>query len=49
MIQEHRDILVALQAGDAERAAELIEAHMRSFDEHIRSAVQRRLASPLAG
>ena len=49
MIQEHRDILVALQAGDAERAAELIEAHMRSFDEHIRSAVQRRFASPLAG
>jgi DNA-binding GntR family transcriptional regulator len=49
MIQEHRDILVALQAGDADRAAELIEAHMRAFDEQIRSAVQRRLSSPLAG
>jgi DNA-binding GntR family transcriptional regulator len=49
MIQEHRDILVALRAGDAERAATLIEAHMRSFDEQIRSAVQRRLHSPLAG
>jgi DNA-binding GntR family transcriptional regulator len=49
MIQEHRDILAALQAGDAERAAELIEAHMRAFDEQIRQAVQRRLASPLAG
>ncbi|MEN9645014.1 MAG: hypothetical protein RL238_1683 [Actinomycetota bacterium] len=49
MIQEHREILDALQAGDADRAAELIEAHMRAFDEQIRSAVQRRLASPLAG
>ena len=49
MIQEHRDILVALQAGDADTAAELIEAHMRAFDEQIRHAVQRRLASPLAG
>ena len=49
MIQEHRDILAALQSGDADRAADLIEAHMRTFDEQIRSAVQRRLASPLAG
>lgn len=49
MIQEHRDILVALRAGDADRAAELIESHMRVFDDHIRAAVQRRLASPLAG
>jgi DNA-binding GntR family transcriptional regulator len=49
MIQEHRDILVALRAGDADTAAELIEAHMRAFNEQIRSAVQRRLASPLAG
>lgn len=49
MIQEHRDILRALQAGEADTAAELIEAHMRAFDEQIRSAVQRRLASPLAG
>ncbi len=49
MIQEHREILLALQAGDADRAANLIEAHMRAFDEQIRSAVQRRLESPLAG
>jgi DNA-binding GntR family transcriptional regulator len=49
MIQEHREILVALQAGDADTAAELIEAHMRAFDEQIRNAVQRRLSSPLAG
>ncbi len=49
MIDEHREILDALQAGDADRAAELIEAHMRAFDEQIRHAVQRRLTSPLAG
>lgn len=49
MIEEHREILAALTAGDADRAAELIEAHMRTFDEQIRRAVQRRLASPLAG
>ncbi|MFZ4717965.1 MAG: GntR family transcriptional regulator [Ilumatobacteraceae bacterium] len=49
MIQEHREILAELQSGDADRAAELIEAHMRAFDEQIRRAVQRRLASPLAG
>jgi DNA-binding GntR family transcriptional regulator len=49
MIQEHRDILVALRTGDADRAAELIESHMRVFDGHIRAAVQRRLVSPLAG
>lgn len=49
MIDEHREILDALQAGDADRAAELIEAHMRAFDEQIRNAVQRRLTSPLAG
>jgi len=49
MIAEHRAILTALRADDAERAAELIEAHMRRFDEQIRSAVRRRLDSPLAG
>jgi len=49
MITEHREILDALQHGEADRAAELIEAHMRAFDEQIRNAVQRRLTSPLAG
>jgi DNA-binding GntR family transcriptional regulator len=48
MIDEHREILAALEAGDADRAAELIEAHMRAFDEQIRAAVQRRLTPPLA-
>jgi DNA-binding GntR family transcriptional regulator len=49
MADEHREILAALRAHDADRAAELIEAHMRDFDAQIRAAVQRRLASPLAG
>ena len=48
MIDEHREILGALEAGHADRAAELIEAHMRAFDDQIRAAVQRRLTSPLA-
>ena len=48
MIDEHREILAALEAGEADRAAELIEAHMRAFDEQIRAAVQRRLTPPLA-
>lgn len=49
MIAEHREILTALRDGDADRAAELITAHMRRFDEQIREAVRRRLDSPLAG
>lgn len=49
MIAEHREILVALRANDADRAAELIERHMHRFDEQIRTAVRRRLDSPLAG
>jgi len=49
MIEEHREILAALRSADGERAAELIEAHMGSFDTQIRAAVQRRLNSPLAG
>ena len=49
MVDEHRAILEALRARDAERAATLIEAHMRSFNEQIRTAVERRLHSPLAG
>jgi DNA-binding GntR family transcriptional regulator len=49
MIAEHRAILTALRADDADSAAEQIEAHMRRFDEQIRNAVRRRLDSPLAG
>ena len=48
LIAEHRAILRALRKGDAERAAELIDKHMRRFHEQIQSAVRRRLQSPLA-
>lgn len=48
-VDEHRAILDALRAGDGDRAAALAEAHIRAFDEQIRSAVTRRLESPLAG
>ena len=47
MIAEHREILAALRARDADRAAELIEAHMHRFDQQIRNAVRRQLDSPL--
>jgi DNA-binding GntR family transcriptional regulator len=47
-VSEHTEMLDALRAGDADRAAELVEAHVRSFDEQIRAAVTRRLGSPLA-
>lgn len=49
MIAEHREILVALRARDADRAAQLIEEHMHRFDQQIRAAVRQRLDSPLAG
>ncbi len=46
-VEEHEQILAALEARDSERAAELVEAHIRAFDEQIRTAVRRRLESPL--
>lgn len=48
-VDEHREILDALMSGDGDRVAELVEAHVRSFDTDIRAAVTQRLASPLAG
>nr|MBA3287689.1 FadR family transcriptional regulator [Acidimicrobiia bacterium] len=47
-VDEHDAILDALRAGDADRAGSLVEAHVRAFDAHIRAAVARRLASPVA-
>jgi DNA-binding GntR family transcriptional regulator len=35
-VAEHRQILGALRAGDAETAAGLVERHVRSFDDQIR-------------
>jgi DNA-binding GntR family transcriptional regulator len=46
-VAEHVEILEALRDADAERAAALSEAHIRSFDEQIRDAVRRQLESPL--
>jgi DNA-binding GntR family transcriptional regulator len=48
-VDEHRHILGALRDGDGDRAATLAEAHIRAFDQQIRTAVTRRLTSPLAG
>jgi len=48
-VAEHLAILDALRDGDADRSAELVEAHVRSFDEQVRAAVTANLESPLAG
>lgn len=46
-VDEHRIVLDALRSGDSDKAAELMEEHVRAFDEQIREAVTARLASPL--
>ncbi|MGI9602056.1 MAG: GntR family transcriptional regulator [Acidimicrobiales bacterium] len=48
-VAEHRAILDALRLGDGERAADLVEGHVRSFDEQVRGAVAAGLEPPLAG
>ncbi len=48
-VEEHIEILDALRAGDGAAAASLVERHVQSFDQRIREAVTRHLASPLAG
>ena len=48
-VDEHAAILDALSVGDGDRAGDLVEAHLRSFDAEIRHAVTERLESPLAG
>ena len=48
-VDEHRAILDALRSGDGERAADLVEAHVQSFDAQIRAAGASRLEAPLAG
>jgi len=48
-VEEHGEIMDALRSGDGERAGELTEDHIRSFDAQIRAAVTERLESPLAG
>ncbi len=48
-VTEHIEILEALERGDGDRAAHLVDKHIRSFDAAIREAVTAHLASPLAG
>lgn len=47
-IDEHLEILDSLRRADGDRVAELVEAHVRSFDAQVREAVTMRLNSPLA-
>jgi DNA-binding GntR family transcriptional regulator len=47
-VDEHRGMLVAFEAGDADRAAALAEAHIRSFDQQVRDAVRALLGPALA-
>lgn len=44
-VEEHAGILEALVAGDADRVAGLVEAHVRSFEAQIGDAVTRRLGT----
>ncbi len=48
-VDEHAAIHAALATGDADRAADLIDGHVRSFDAQVRAAVTQRLDAPLAG
>ena len=47
-VTEHKAILDVLAAGDADASAQIVEAHVRSFDEQVRTAVTARLESPLS-
>lgn len=47
-VEEHAEILDALEAGDEHTAGSLVEAHVRSFDDQVRRAVTARLAPPLS-
>ncbi len=44
-LDEHRQILGALRTGDGEQAARLTEFHIRTFEDEIREAMQRRMTS----
>lgn len=47
-VDEHIEILDLLRSGDADGAAAAVEAHVRSFDEQVRTALTRRLVPPLS-
>ena len=46
-VDEHRTVLASLRNADGDTAAELMDGHVRSFDDQIRAAVTARLESPL--
>jgi len=46
-VDEHRAIHRALRSRDSQRAAELLDGHVRSFDVQVRAAVTSRLDAPL--
>lgn len=46
-VEEHEAILDTLRAGDGDATAELVEAHVQSFDAQVRGAVTARLEAPL--
>lgn len=47
-VDEHAAIHTALSSGDADGAANLLEAHVNSFDAQVRDAVTARLGAPLS-
>ena len=47
-VEEHLAILDALRTGNADHTADLVDTHVQSFDEQIRTAVTARLEAPLA-
>ena len=42
-LDEHDEILAALESGDSELVYKLSAAHVRSFDAQVRDAVRKRL------
>lgn len=38
-VAEHRDLLLAIRAGDAERAAEVMSSHVHGFEAEVRRAI----------
>lgn len=47
-LEEHDEILSALESGDSEKVYKLSAAHVRSFDAQVRDAVRKRLELSLS-
>jgi DNA-binding GntR family transcriptional regulator len=46
-LDEHREVLEALRNRDGDRAAALIEGHVRGFENQTRAVLEQRLRSPM--